>query len=131
MPDPRTLAASYGLSVELADLGAGTGAALISEYDPDARAIRVNERALDAYRRRCGELSSCDVRTFIDLAVAHEIYHHRETTGEVPRVSGRAQREAAADAFARAQVAVDARLDAFLRDPADGARTAAQANGAR
>ncbi len=121
MPDPRGLAAAYGLTVEVLDLGAGT-TRLISEYDPGARTIRINERALTSYREARGERSSCDVRTFIDLAIAHELYHHREAAGEVAKVAPPARREAAADAFARAHVCVDAGLDAFLRagQPARG-----------
>jgi hypothetical protein len=111
--DSRRAAAEAGIAVELADLGAWAGR-LISEYDAPARTIRVNERALAAYRRACGELDSCAVRAFIDLAVAHELYHHREAAGEVERFATRAGREAAADAFARSRVPVDARLAAFL-----------------
>jgi len=101
--------------VELDDLGIWQPFTLISEYDPAARAIRVNERALEAYRRACGGLESPDVRSFIDFAVAHELYHHAEAAGTQPRWPTRNQREAAADAYARARVPVDARLDAFLR----------------
>lgn len=113
MFDPRRAAAQAGLAVELADLGAWNDR-LISEYDPARRTIRVNERALEAYRRVCGELDCCAVRTFIELAVAHELYHHREAGGEVERLPTRAGREAAADAYARVCVRVDARLAAFL-----------------
>ncbi len=122
MSDPRTAAAALGLRIELADLGSWDGATLISEYDPRERAIRINERALDAYRRACGELSSCDVRAFIDLAVAHELYHHGEAQGDVPRAATPAAREAAADVYARSRVAVEPRLDAFVR----GARRPAE-----
>jgi hypothetical protein len=111
--DPRSAAVGAGIAVELADLGAWAGR-LISEYDAPARTIRINERALESYRRACGELDSCAVRNFIDLAVAHELYHHREATGEIERHPTQAAREAAADEFARACVPVDARLAAFL-----------------
>ncbi len=114
MSEPRNLAAAAGIRVEFQDLGEWGGATLIAEYDPRARAIRVNSRALQAYGRACGGLSAADARAFIDLAVAHEVYHHREATGEVPRLATRARREQAADAFARANVPVDDRLDAFL-----------------
>jgi len=114
--DPRTIAASYGLSIELVDLGAWESTRLIAEYDPQARAIRVNERALDDYRRACAEpLSSCDVGAFIDRAVAHELYHHREAAGEVARLPTPAQRERAAEDYARERVPPDPRLEAFLR----------------
>jgi uncharacterized membrane protein len=55
--------------------------------------IRVNERVLCERRRLAN-----------DQAVAHELYHHREAIGEVPRIADRAQRERAADAFADALV---------------------------
>jgi ribosomal protein S9 len=112
--DPQRAASEAGLAIELADLG-DWGGRLVSEYDPHARAIRINERALDAYRRTCGVR---DVRSFIALAVAHELYHRFEAAGSVRRGATRAQREAAADAYARACVAVDARLAAFLEPAA-------------
>jgi hypothetical protein len=112
--DPLRAASEAGVAIELADLG-DWGGRLISEYDPCARTIRINERALDAYRRTHGVR---DVRSFIALAVAHELYHHREAALRVRRRATRAQREAAADAYARARVAVDARLAAFLESAA-------------
>jgi hypothetical protein len=93
MPDPRALAAAYGVRVEVADLGDWDTATLTAEYDPDGPVIRINERALPAG-------SSCTVRDAIDRAIAHELYHHREALGEVPRIADRTTREAAADAFA-------------------------------
>jgi hypothetical protein len=111
--DPRREATVAGIAVELTDLGDWAGR-LVSEYDPHARTIRINKRALDAYHRACGELDSCAVRGFIDLAVAHELFHHREAAGDVERLASGAEREAAADAYARACVPVDARLAAFL-----------------
>jgi len=38
----------------------------------------------------------------IDLAIAHELYHHREAVGEVDRVREPSARERAADAYAAA-----------------------------
>lgn len=118
MSDPRALAEAAGLTIEFADLGAWPGARLISEYDGDARAIRINERALEAYRTARGGLDSCARRTFIDLAIAHELHHHREAVGDAPIGRDRRSREAAADAFARRLVRVDGDLDAFLRGAA-------------
>ncbi len=114
MFEPLALAAAYGIAVEVADLGTWAGIRLISEYDPRARAIRVNARALDEYRRGGAGLTSREVRAFIDLAVAHEVYHHREACGELPRLASRALREAAADRYARSRVPVDDRLDGFV-----------------
>ena len=85
MFDVRGVAAAYGVRVELADLGDWAAVTLVAEYDPDGPVIRVNERAQGAA---------------IDHAIAHELYHHREAIGEVPRLAGRAARERAADAFA-------------------------------
>ena len=93
MSDVRALAAAYGVRVELAELGDWGAATLVAEYDPAGPAIRVNARALPA-----GD--SCTVRDAIDRAVAHELYHHREAIGEIPRIAGRSAREAAADAYA-------------------------------
>ena len=93
MPDVRALAQAYGVRVELDDLGDWATATLIAEYDPSGPAIRVNARALP-------HGSSCDVRDAIDRAVAHELYHHREAIGEIPRLTTRTERERAADAYA-------------------------------
>jgi hypothetical protein len=93
VPDVRGIAAEYGVRIELADLGDWGSARLIAEYDPAGPVIRVNEHALP-------HGSSCEVRDAIDLAIAHELYHHREASGEIPRIAGRTAREAAADAFA-------------------------------
>jgi hypothetical protein len=112
--DARSVAAAFGISVEIADLGDWDAATLVAEYDPRALAIRINERALDRCRRACGALDSDDLRAFIDLAIAHELYHHREAIGDVSRLAHRAQREAAADRYARANVRVGAGLAAFI-----------------
>jgi uncharacterized membrane protein len=95
VPDVRGLAARYGVRIELAGLGGWGSATLVAEYDPDGPVIRVNEGALP-------HGSSCLVREHIDRAIAHELYHHREAIGEVPRLATRAERERAADAFAQA-----------------------------
>jgi hypothetical protein len=93
VPDPRTLAAAYGVRIELDDLGGWGDTRLVAEYDPDGPVIRVNERAVP-------QGSSCVVREHLDRAIAHELYHHREAIGEVPRLPDRAARERAADAYA-------------------------------
>lgn len=97
---PRMLAERYGVAVELDDLGDWGAAALVAEYDPRPPTIRINRRALPSG-------SSCAVGTAIERAVAHELYHHREALGEVPTLATRAEREAAADAYARALVPDD------------------------
>lgn len=100
VPDVRALAATYGVRVEIAELGDWGSANLIAEYDPDGPVIRINERALP-------HGSSCDVRDAIDRAIAHELYHHREAIGEVPRLATRAERERAADGFAQTLLGPD------------------------
>ncbi|HTJ28616.1 MAG TPA: hypothetical protein VMA36_20855 [Candidatus Limnocylindria bacterium] len=93
MPDVRVLAAEYGVRIELDDLGSWSDTRLVAEYDPEGPVIRLNERAMP-------HGSSCVVREHIDRAIAHELYHHREAIGEVPRLHDRAARERAADAYA-------------------------------
>lgn len=88
------LAKRYGVEIEYADLGDWGEDELRSEYDPHGPAIRVNSRVME-------RLPIAEIGEFIALAVAHEIYHHREHLGEIPRVLDRAAREAAADDFAR------------------------------
>ena len=82
----RALAAAYGLRIERADLGDWGSVQLIAEYDPSGPTIRIDQRV---------------VRD-VDHAIAHELYHHREALGEVPRIADRRAREAAADAYADA-----------------------------
>jgi len=88
-------ARALGLRIEIADLGASN--ALFSEYDARARAIRVSESHLRGLHGRAR-------RRFLVEAVAHELYHHLEYAGEVERLHTRAQREAAAERYARAAV---------------------------
>jgi hypothetical protein len=94
---PRELAERYGVPVVIDDLGDWGTAALVAEYDPRPPTIRINPRALPAG-------SSCAVGVAIDRAVAHELYHHREAIGEIPILPTRAEREAAAHAYAAALV---------------------------
>jgi hypothetical protein len=93
VPDVRGIAAAYGVRIELDDLGEWNGTRLVAEYDPEGPVIRLNERAIPSG-------SSCLAREHIDHAIAHELYHHREAIGEIPRLQDRTARERAADAFA-------------------------------
>ncbi len=122
MFDARTLAAAAGLTIELADLGDWGDTRLIAEFDARARTIRINQRALDAYARACGAPTAPAParQRFVDLAVAHELYHQGEAAGTIGRAPTRAGREAAADAWARARVPVDPRLAAFLAQTPTG-----------
>jgi len=88
------LARESGIRVEFADLGTWGGAQLRSEYDPRGPVIRINTRMLDG-------TAPAESARFVAAAIAHELYHHREAAGEIPRIADRSQRERAADAFAR------------------------------
>jgi hypothetical protein len=93
------MAQQYGVTVEYADLGDWGRAELRSEYDPNGPVIRINGRVIVALE--------ADARDdFIAKCIFHELYHHREAIGEVRRRHGRRAREAAADAFARAMLAL-------------------------
>ncbi|HVA28533.1 MAG TPA: hypothetical protein VNF68_10155 [Candidatus Baltobacteraceae bacterium] len=88
------LAREYGIGVEFADLGDWGADELRSEYDPNGPCIRVNMRVT---AQLCGE----ELDAFVAHAVGHELYHHREHCGEVPRLPSRSLRECAAEMFAR------------------------------
>lgn len=89
------LARRYGVGVRFADLGDWGEAELLSEYDAAIPEIRINVRCVSG-------LPQSKVDRFVALAVAHELYHHGEAIGAVPRLRARNAREAAADCFARA-----------------------------
>ena len=88
------LADEYGVSVEYADLGEWGVDELRSEYDPAGPLIRVNKRVIE-------HLPVAEIGDFIAFAIGHELYHHREHKGEIPRLLDRAARETAANDFAR------------------------------
>jgi hypothetical protein len=88
------LARRYGIAVAFADLGDWGCAELRSEYDPRGPSIRLNARIAE-------RLGSKALREFVTLAIAHEVYHHREHIGEIARLGNRAERERNADQFAR------------------------------
>lgn len=87
------LVREYGVAVEFADLGDWSADALRSEYDPAGPTIRLNTRVIEA-------LAVEQIGEFVTLALAHEIYHHRERLGEIERLPRRADRESAAADFA-------------------------------
>jgi len=88
------LAREYEIEIEYADLGEWGIDELRSEYDPDGPTIRINKRVIE-------QLSAGEIGDFIGFAVGHELYHHREHRGEVGRLASRAERETAANEFAR------------------------------
>ena len=116
MIDPHERAASYGVVVTTADLGAWGAGSLIAEYDPDGAVptIRINVRAIERYRTYSGTERSVDVKPLVDFAIAHELYHHRERLGEIARLPTLRLRERAADAYARGLVGDDPAVAAFL-----------------
>ncbi|HEY1655048.1 MAG TPA: hypothetical protein VGF86_08055 [Candidatus Tumulicola sp.] len=87
-------ARAYGVAVRFADLGAWGEDELRAEYDPRGPEIRLNLRVAEA-------LAPEALGEFVTLAIAHELYHHREHIGEVAIVADRAARERAADGYAR------------------------------
>lgn len=93
------MARAYGVAIEYADLGDWGRAELRSEYDPHGPVIRINTRS-------AGLLDGDARDDFIARCVFHELYHHREAIGEVRRQQSRRAREDAADAFARAMMAL-------------------------
>jgi hypothetical protein len=92
------LARRYGIAVTFADLGDWGSAELRSEYDPSGPSIRLNARVAE-------RLAPDALRLFVTLAIAHEVYHHREHIGEIARSGNLAERERNADNFARTLVA--------------------------
>ena len=89
-----TLAREYGVTIQFADLGDWGVDELRSEYDPDGPLIRINTRVAE-------QLTLDEFGEFVALAVGHELYHHREHIGEIPRMDERKDREMAANEFAR------------------------------
>ncbi len=77
---------AHGIRVRFADLGDWGRSELRAEYDPGAREIRIHRGLAPALVAR---------------AIAHELYHHRESIGEIAVLPSRAQREAAAEEYAR------------------------------
>lgn len=88
------LAREYGITISFADLGDWGVDELRSEYDPNGPEIRINIRVAE-------QLSPGELGEFICFTIGHELYHHRETIGEVPKLSERKDREIAANEFAR------------------------------
>jgi hypothetical protein len=88
------LAREYGVSVKFADLGDWGVDELRSEYDPAAPAISINTRVAE-------QMTPDELGDFVTMCVGHELYHHREAIGEIPRLEERKDRELAANDFAR------------------------------
>ncbi len=93
------MAHAYGVAIEYSDLGDWGRAELRSEYDPHGPLIRINGRVV-------AQLDGMMRDGFIAHCIFHELYHHREAIGEVRRHRSRRAREAAAEAYARAMLAV-------------------------
>lgn len=80
------------MKIEFADLGDWGDAELRSEYDPQGPVIRINSRV-------AGRLPPEERADFVKRAIAHEMYHHMEHTGDVPVIADRVEREEAASSF--------------------------------
>jgi hypothetical protein len=93
------LAQAYGVAIEYADLGAWGRAELRSEYDPHGPMIRINRRVVE-------HLDEGMRDAFVAHCIFHELYHHREAIGAVRRRHSRRAREDAAEAYARAMLAL-------------------------
>lgn len=88
------LARTYGVSIRFADLGDWGLDELRSEYDPSVPEIRLNVRVAE-------QLTPQELGEFVTLAIAHELYHHRERVGEIVVIADRIAREHAANDYAR------------------------------
>lgn len=88
------LAREYGVGVEFGDLGDWGVDELRSEYDPAGPTIRINIRVAE-------QMTPAELGDFVTFTVGHELYHHREAIGEIPRLGERKDREIAANDFAR------------------------------
>lgn len=93
------LARRYGIAVHFADLGDWGSVELRSEYDPRGPSIRLNARVAEGFAPQ-------ELREFVTLAIAHEVYHHCEHIGEIARCADSDERERNADRFARALAGV-------------------------
>ncbi|HTV91863.1 MAG TPA: hypothetical protein VMG98_04015 [Verrucomicrobiae bacterium] len=99
MKSALEMARAYGVAVEYADLGDWGRAELRSEYDPQGPVIRINSRCT-------ARLDGTERDDFVARCIFHELYHHREAVGDVRRQQSRRAREDAADAYARAMLAL-------------------------
>ena len=88
------LAREYGVGVMFADLGDWGIDELRSEYDPSGPTIRINIRVAE-------QMTPAELGEFVTFSVGHELYHHREAIGEIPKLEERKDREIAANDFAR------------------------------
>ena len=88
------LAREYGINIVFADLGDWGVDELRSEYDPSGPTIRINSRVAE-------QMTPAELGEFVVISVGHELYHHREAIGEIPRLDERKDREIAANDFAR------------------------------
>jgi hypothetical protein len=83
------------MTIEFADLGSWGAATLVSEYDPDRDAIRVNARAVARVRRALGDAAA---ETFVALAIAHERFHRAHPHASESEAAAYAERATNVDA---------------------------------
>jgi hypothetical protein len=97
------LTREYGIAVRFSDFGAWSEGELRAEYDPAVPEIRINRRVADS-------LSAAERERFIQYAIGHELYHHREQIGEIPALERRSERESAADRYAESLLKPEPRI---------------------
>ena len=83
----------YDIAIRFVDLGDWSEVELRAEYDAIIPEIRINRRIAES-------MPDSERERFVALAIGHELYHHREHLGEIPTLATRAEREAAANAYA-------------------------------
>jgi hypothetical protein len=83
------------MTIEIADLGAWGAATLVSEYDPEGDAIRVNARAVARVRRALGDAAA---ESFVALAIEHERFHRAHPHASERDAAAHAERATNVDA---------------------------------
>jgi hypothetical protein len=83
------------VTIEIVDLGTWGAATLVSEYDPERDAIRVNERAIARVRRALGDAAA---ESFVALAIEHERFHRAYPHASEREAAAHAERATNADA---------------------------------
>ena len=99
--------------MSVVELGASPALTLISEYDPAARAIRINGASL---RRVVRVLGDAEYDNVVRAAVAHELYHHEVAEGRIAALRDRRAVEREAEHFVRVRYGIDpTRFERVLR----------------
>jgi hypothetical protein len=83
------------MTIEIVDLGSWANATLVSEYDPEGDAIRVNARGVARVRRALGDAAG---ESFVALAIAHERFHREHPQASERDAAAHAERATGVDA---------------------------------